>query len=220
MGWCPHGADAVAQCAPSCPKNMLFVAWVAMGTSSTAGAWIHTGGWWCTQVAEDRADAQDACQATGSFSSPLSQNAQVRLLERDGGTEANVPSGRECLCAFCLNESRMAVHRRPCTGAVHGRMLVLPLSLSQELSRSVALASASKSEGLYRVCLIFSHSPTYGFWENALLKGWGGICFCGLGYFYGIHVIFWSPKSFVLGIWFTEPLLWKTVSLGLITDIL
>lgn len=77
-----------------------------------------------------------------------------------------------------------------CTGAVHGRMLVLPLSLSQELSRYVALASASKSEGLYRVCLIFSHSPTYGFWENALLKGWGGICFGGLGYFYGIHVIF------------------------------
>lgn len=55
-------------------------------------------------------------------------------------------------------------------------------SLSQELSRSVALASASKSEGLYRVCLIFSHSPTYGFWENALLKGCVG----------GWHLFLWA----------------------------
>lgn len=100
------------QCALSCPKSVLFEAWVAMGTNTTAGMCFHTGRWQRTQVAEDRTDSQAACQATGSFPSHFSQNAQVRLLERDGGTEAKVPTGREYLCAFHLNESCMGMHGR------------------------------------------------------------------------------------------------------------
>lgn len=62
--------------------------------------------------------------------------------------------------------------------------------------------------------------PAYGFWEKCLAKGGGHIVFVGLGTFMAFTVTFWSPKSFVLRTSFLEPLLWKTVSMGLKTDIL
>lgn len=99
---------------------------------------------------------------------------------RDRGTEANVPTGRECLCAFRLNESRMAVHGRPCMGKCW-----FFLSLTKKAHGNYPdlwlLLVPPRVKGSTDSVLFSLIPPTCGFWEKCLAKGGGAYCFVGLG---------------------------------------
>lgn len=128
----------------------------------------------------------------------LSQHAQVRLLERDGGTEDNVPTGREYLCAFHPNESLMVGAQK--TSSL-GEFCSFP-SLAKRLRLTIQMlcmvhTHSSRTEGLWEVGLIFFHFP-HGFWKEFLAEG-ETIDFVDLGTF--VHSLWLSvpPKVCFLG---------------------